>query len=79
MSQVKVHVNQLHQTLRQYHAEAMPEYFTDKAHVYFSRPTQRYITVARKGDTAILTFTAECPCSDVLNGKMPKPDKAAKL
>jgi len=67
----KVPLAQLHVWLKRYQAERQREYSTELAHVYFSRPMQRWITVLRQGDEAILTFTSECPCSRVLNDMTP--------
>lgn len=62
---------QLQATLQRYRAEIHRDVSTEKAHVYFSRPMQKWIAVVKKGDNAILTFHEECPCSRVLEGKTP--------
>jgi hypothetical protein len=64
-------VTQLQDVLRRYQAVIHRDVSTEKAHVYFSRPIQKWIAVVRQGDNAILTFSDECPCSRVLNGKTP--------
>lgn len=65
MSVSKIPVNRLVATLQQYKAERHRDVSTDKGHVYFSRPLGQWILVQRKGDTAILTFSADCPCSEM--------------
>ena len=67
----EVPLTQLNDVLRRYQASIQRDVSTEKAHVYFSRPVQKWIAVVRKGDKAILTFTDECPCSRVLAGKTP--------
>lgn len=67
----EVPMQSLTEVLRRYQAVLHRDVSTDKAHVYFSRPVQRWIAVMRKGDNAILTFTEECPCHRVLEGKTP--------
>jgi len=67
----EVPLTQLNDVLRRYQASIQRDVSTEKAHVYFSRPVQRWIAVVRKGDKAILTFTEECPCHRVLAGKTP--------
>lgn len=65
MATSRIHINKLADTLRGYKAERHRDVSTDKGHVYFSRPLQQWILVQRKGDQAILTFSAECPCSEM--------------
>jgi hypothetical protein len=67
----EVPISHLNATLRQYSAELHRDVSTTKAHVYFSKPLQKWIAVVRKGDMARLTFTEECPCSKVLAGLTP--------
>lgn len=67
----KVPLAQVHDYLRRYQAEIHRDVSTEKAHVYYSRPMQKWIAVVRSGNDAILTFTEECPCSRVLDGKTP--------
>jgi hypothetical protein len=62
---------QLTDTLRSYQAVLHRDVSDVKAHVYYSRPLQQWIAVMRKGDKAILTFTAECPCADIGEGRTP--------
>lgn len=64
-------VTQLQDVLRRYQAVIHRDVSTEKAHVYFSRPIQKWIAVVRQGNNVILTFSDECPCSRVLDGKTP--------
>lgn len=66
-----VPIAQLNEYLRRYQAVLHRDVSNEKAHVYFSRPVGKWIAVLRKGDNAILTFTAECPCADVGVGRTP--------
>jgi hypothetical protein len=61
----KIHINDLNRVLRQYSAERHPDVSTDKGTVFFSRPMQQWILVRRKGDTAILEFSSDCPCKNM--------------
>jgi hypothetical protein len=70
-SRLEVPLDQLHPTLSRYSAKIHRDVSTEKAHVYFSAPIQQWIAVVAKGQKAILTFHAECPCSKVLNGLVP--------
>lgn len=63
--------SQLHATLKSYSAVLHRDVSTEKAHVYFSKPLQKWIGVVKKGNKVRLTFTDECPCSKVLNGLTP--------
>lgn len=65
MSTSRIHIDQLAQTLKGYKAERHTDVSTDKGVVFFSRPLQKWILVQRKGDTAILTFSTDCPCKDM--------------
>lgn len=65
MSTSKVHIDALNATLKQYKAERHPDVSTDKGVVFFSRPLQQWILVQRKGQTAYLTFSVDCPCKNM--------------
>lgn len=67
----EIPANQLNAVLKQYSAVLHRDVSTEKAHVYFSKPLQKWIGVVKKGDIVRLTFTDECPCSKVLNGLTP--------
>lgn len=66
-----VPLDQLAQYIQRYQAVRHPDVSVQNAHVYFSKPIQKWITVMRSGNNAILTFTDACPCSRVLDGKTP--------
>jgi hypothetical protein len=55
----------LNDVLRRYEAKRHPDVSTDKGVVFFSKPLQKWILVQRKGDTAILHFSTDCPCKDM--------------
>lgn len=65
MSTSKIHINKLAETLKGYRAEQHKDVSTDKGVVFFSRPLGKWILVRRQGDTAILTFSTDCPCKDM--------------
>jgi hypothetical protein len=64
-SSMTVPVDQFHGTLKQYHAVMHRDVSTDKGHIYYSRPIQKWILAQRKGDKVRLTFHDECPCSQL--------------
>lgn len=70
-SKMRVPETQLHATLRQYQAVMHRDVSTDKAHVYYSNPIQKWMAVVKKGNECIISFHAECPCSKVLNDLVP--------
>lgn len=49
--------------LQRYQAELHRDVSTNKGLVYFSRPMQQWILVQRRGNTAHLEFSSDCPCS----------------
>lgn len=50
--------------LKRYQAQYFNDSSTDKGHVYWSAPVQRWMLVMRKGNQAQVTFHApeDCPC-----------------
>jgi hypothetical protein len=63
MRRVSVPIGDLQAHLRGYQAKGLPEYSNNQRHVYQSQPMGLYITVRRKGGSAELEFTSECPCA----------------
>jgi hypothetical protein len=58
-----VPVGQIHEYLRAYGAQGLPEYSNSKRHVYFIPSQNKYITVRRRGAFAEFEFTSDCPCT----------------
>jgi len=61
----RVPLSQLQATLRNYSAQRHRDVSTDKGHVYFSKPLQRWILVQSQNGQAVLTFSDECPCKNM--------------
>ena len=49
--------------LRQYRAELHRDVTSSDGHVYFSRPTQKWILVRSRNKKFELGFYDECPCN----------------
>lgn len=69
MAQHKYHVdktftdsNQLHAFLRQYQAVIQRDVSTTDGHIYFSRPTGKWIFVRKRGGKIEVGFYNQCPC-----------------
>jgi hypothetical protein len=50
-------------TLKGYKAERHLYVSTEKGAVFFSRPLKKWILVQKQGNTAVLRFSDDCPCS----------------
>ena len=61
-STTPVPIATLNMHLQGYQAELDRELSNNSRHVYFSRPMQKWITVRRKGNQALLEFSDDCPC-----------------
>ena len=53
-----------HGFLRQYQAVQDKRTSDDGRHIFYSRPTGKWIKSTRKGSKIVVTFHDECPCSD---------------
>ena len=53
---------QMNEYLRSYRAEYLREYSNSRRHVFYSRPLRKYITVRKRGNSAMFEFTDDCPC-----------------
>jgi hypothetical protein len=55
---------ELHNFLRQYHAQYFEDSSAEKGHVYWSAPISQWILVMKKGNKAQVTFhpANDCPC-----------------
>lgn len=62
---VKVPLEGLHAYLGQYRAEIQRDVSTNKGHIYFSRPTGKWLLVRRTGKTCSISFHNDCPCDQV--------------
>lgn len=62
---MSVGLGELHSTLRNYRAEIQRDVSTNKGHIYYSRPLQKWLLVQRKGDKAKISFHADCPCDQL--------------
>lgn len=62
---------QLPEAIKRYSMVIQRDVSTEQAHIYFSKPLKKFVTAIRKGESAILTFTDECPCGRVFAGKTP--------
>lgn len=65
MSTSRIPLGELGNVLKSYRAERHKDVSTNKGTVFFSRPLKKWILVQRKGDQAILTFSNDCPCSEM--------------
>jgi hypothetical protein len=65
MSTSKIPLANLAATLKGYSARVHNDVSTNKGKVFFSAPLKKWILVMRKGDNAFLTFSDDCPCSEM--------------
>lgn len=52
-----------HDLVKKYRAEIQRDVSGADAHIYFSRPTARWILVRKKGSKYEIGFYADCPCN----------------
>lgn len=63
-AQESVAVGHLHARLQQLSAEYQADRSTNKSHIYWSRPTQRWLRVTRPNQTTcVVEYWVECPCA----------------
>ena len=57
-------VSHLHPRLKQLSAEYQADRSTNKSHIYFSRPTQRWLRViSPRAGTCRIEYWVDCPCA----------------
>ncbi len=49
--------------LQQYRAEIHRDVSSGDAHIYYSRPTSKWVLVRKKGPKFEVSFYTNCPCS----------------
>lgn len=60
-----VAATKLHDYLRQYQAEFQRDVSVSNGHIYYSRPTGKWLLVRKKGPNCTVTFHNDCPCDKV--------------
>jgi len=63
-TRISLEQSQLQPFLRKYSAVFHRDVSTNRRHIYFSAPTQKWIKVKSANGKFYLTFHKECPCGD---------------